>query len=66
MIKLPIHNSFDQQQVIGWAELDETKLPGAPNWHLALGYLDMGDGTYQLRTLGLVPDHKFKPVLWLP
>lgn len=63
MIKVPVTLGFDENKIIGMCELDESRLPPKPNWHLALGYLKLiAADNYSLTTFGVTDDHKFKPL----
>ena len=59
MIKIPITVGFNSKDVLGFAEIDETKLPEYPGFRFAIAYStnDVTSPTdYKLSSLGLVPD----------
>lgn len=74
MIQVPIKTSFGlESNIIGWAWIDETKLPETANWLLSLGIdaLEMQDippgtvptrvyvGKYELKELAIVSDGNY-------
>lgn len=62
MKKFPLLASFENEEPIGWVEINEDMIPSTPNWHISIGYMrkDIGNNEYELVCFGLVPDVKFK------
>lgn len=73
MIQVPIKTKFNDGEIVGWATIDETKLPATANWLLSLGIdvLEMQDikpgtvpttlyvGKYELKELAIVSDGEY-------
>lgn len=68
-LQIPITINFDPRNIIGYAEIDEEKLPEKPDYHFAIsGQIleseeDGVPAKIKLTGLGLVPDVSFKPLV---
>ena len=59
--KIPITVGFDQEKIIGYAEIDIESLPDNPNYVLSLGYtIEEGSNTPPtIKMLGVVNDLEY-------
>jgi hypothetical protein len=64
LITIPVLVDFDSSQQIGTLQIEDTKMPLQPNWHLAIGYkvvqFENGGVTkYALQVVSVLDDAKF-------